>query len=148
MLRLLSSAVLCLLSVSTFACGKTELIYKILRSCEIEIEQMTCLSGTLGNDKEAEKARWLLYLQRPASTEADKQRGVPANTRKLIRGGDEDSLYCEISEGGLVLKAYTLPSRWSESQRRWIPEPRKEVALVDGQLRKEELHRSVVITVH
>lgn len=144
------AAVILFVSLKAEACDKTGLEYEILPNCEVRLLKISDQEGKMVSGEKWEHAKnmWLDYLQGNATTVADKNNGVPSSARRIFRGGDADTLYCEFQKDGLISSAYTIPVRWVESEERWIASDKKPISLVNGKLPNKEIHKSEITTCY
>lgn len=128
------------ISNPTLACWDTLIKYEISRECEVNI-----LSIESESRFPKKASDWHSYLQSEEASAAGQYEGIPLSARKIFRSGS-DSLYCEFDAAGKVLEAYTMPSMWLESERRWIVMEKKLIPVFDGLLSSKEYHESIVTT--
>ena len=139
-----------IISNISYACFKTKLEYEVLPTCEVRILSIENEEGVpISGERWAEaNENWVNYLQHAATTDFDKNNGVPSTARKIFRSGSANTLYCEIGSSGQISSAYTIPTWWVEAEKMWATGGKEPIALVNGKLPKKELHKSEPTTCH
>jgi hypothetical protein len=131
------------------ACYDTIITYEISRECVVRILHVhdENRDPIPSSEWDAAVKRWTEYLQSTATTQFDREHGVPPSARKIHRGHDH-SLYCEFDERGAVAVAYILPAFWVEGKREWVVTGRELIPVFAGKLIDYMLYESTITTCH